>query len=108
MSRLMRSFWQIGLAMLLLTAGGIALATGPRPLSPALQVIGWGTLVLSLALLLRGALGSLAGPVFRFAAVRTARRGRSAVLRALYCAVLLFVLFLVYINWFGLGLGEAA
>ncbi len=106
MSRLMRSVYPIGLAMLLMTVGIVPV--WKRPPTPALQIVGWAALVVSLVLLLWGTLGSLAGPVFHFDAIRTARRGRAAVLRALYCAVLLFVLFLVYINWFGLGIGEGA
>jgi hypothetical protein len=43
----------------------------------------------------------LGGPVLLFEAVRTARRTRLALLRALYALLLLVVLFVVYTRWFG-------
>jgi ABC-type transport system involved in multi-copper enzyme maturation permease subunit len=41
------------------------------------------------------------GPVLRYELVRAARQGRTFSLRCLYAAVLLIVLFLVYMQWFG-------
>src|SRR4051812_21505773 len=43
----------------------------------------------------------LGGPVLLFDAVRTARRSRLALFRALYGLLLLFFLFVVYTRWFG-------
>jgi ABC-type transport system involved in multi-copper enzyme maturation permease subunit len=46
------------------------------------------------------------GPLLRFDAVLTARRGRFALFRALYTSLLLVVLFAVYLRWFGLDLAS--
>src|SRR3954465_13207176 len=49
----------------------------------------------------------LGGPVLLYDAIRTARRSRLALFRALYALLLLFFLFVVYTRWFGHDLATA-
>jgi ABC-type transport system involved in multi-copper enzyme maturation permease subunit len=88
--------------------GGLGLATGALALAiqrgqlPAwLVVILAGLLLVAAGLLLRRARPELLGPVVWYELVRSARQGRSFTLRCAYAGVLLAMLFLVYIRWFG-------
>lgn len=61
---------------------------------------------LVLLFVLRRVLLKLVGPVLGFDAVRTARRSRLSLARACYAFVLLLVLFLVYVQEFGIDLSS--
>jgi ABC-type transport system involved in multi-copper enzyme maturation permease subunit len=62
-------------------------------LSAGQQVVLWSVLLLALALVVRQGWLPLLGPIFFYDLIRTTRRGRYAVLRAVYAtALLLFIL----------------
>jgi ABC-type transport system involved in multi-copper enzyme maturation permease subunit len=62
---------------------------------------GWALAVLGVFLATRRLWRELLGPVLLWELVRQARRGRFVTLRVLYLAVLLIVLGVLYLDWFG-------
>jgi ABC-type transport system involved in multi-copper enzyme maturation permease subunit len=100
-----RKYWRIPVGVGVL-AGGIAILwSRADDLDVWEQAVGWTLIVITFGALMHSALAELLGPVFAFDSIRTARRSRFALLRALYALVLLFVLFVVYTFWFGFDFG---
>jgi ABC-type transport system involved in multi-copper enzyme maturation permease subunit len=83
----------IGLAFL--AAGGL-LCLFADSLSVGLQVFLWSALLLTLVAVARAGWLPLLGPVFFYDLVRTTRRGRYAVLRAVYAGALLLFIIALY------------
>jgi len=101
-----RQSWEERLgALALLTGGGCALAWGGR-LSAVQQVVVWGLLVLTAAVLLRRGWLKLFGPVLFYDMVRSARRGRFVIVRCAYAGLLLFFLCCAWFNMRPSGLGN--
>jgi ABC-type transport system involved in multi-copper enzyme maturation permease subunit len=92
----------LGFGFLAAVAGLLASAGS---LAPELQGILWATLLLALVIVMRLGLLPLFGPVLVFDLIRTTRRGRYTVLRALYAAGLFLSLFAMYRNqdWMNRG-----
>jgi ABC-type Na+ efflux pump permease subunit len=90
------------------TAGGLWLAgaAGLFWLGPELplleRAILWIILLVGLLIVLRRLWSWLLGPLFFYDLVRTARRNRLIPTRCLFAIALLAVVFLFYVNWFGL------
>jgi ABC-type transport system involved in multi-copper enzyme maturation permease subunit len=90
------------------TAGGLWLlgAAGLTWLGPQLplleRVILWVILSVGLLIILRRFWAWLLGPLFFYDLVRTVRRNRLIPVRCLFAIALLAVVFLFYLNWFGL------
>lgn len=66
----------------------------------AWQTLGWGLILVGLAVLLRRAGQQFFGPVFFYDLVRTARRGQQVGHRVLYAVLLVGVILLVFSYWF--------
>src|SRR6516162_3202321 len=89
-------------------AGGLWLAgaAGMTWLGPHLpllaQVVLWTILLVGLLIVTRRFWSWLLGPLFFYDLVRTARRNQLIPTRCLLAFALLAVVFLFYVNWFGL------
>src|SRR5207237_770276 len=81
--------------ILLVLAGATTLAF--------IQFAWWGGLALLGCLAVLGAVKILRAPLTQFDMVRMARRGRFVVVRVVFAAVMLVVLYLVYASWFHLS-----
>jgi ABC-type transport system involved in multi-copper enzyme maturation permease subunit len=91
---LVAGFWAVGVA-------GFLTTLGPSPLSTwALAVLICAPPLIA-AVALRRLWLPLFGPVLFYDLVRSARRGRTALLRSLYAAALLVMLLLFYASWAG-------
>jgi ABC-type transport system involved in multi-copper enzyme maturation permease subunit len=98
-----RRAWRERLAVALVLAGAVLLAWRGRRLAGWQQVALWGALLVAVAVLLRRGWLKLFGPVFFYDLVRTARQGRTFLLRGAYAFALLVVLSLVYAHYLGGG-----
>ncbi len=98
----LRAHWRVPLGLVILLGGGFALLRLADRVDVWYQAAAWLLLVLVFILLVRKGIEALVGPVLFFDLVRTARRGRYALLRSFYVLLLLFVLFMVYTKQFGL------
>jgi ABC-type transport system involved in multi-copper enzyme maturation permease subunit len=96
-----RRSWRPRLAVALLLAGAALLVGLGGALAAWQQAALWAGLVTALAVLARRGWLVLFGPVFFYDLVRTARQGRTFLLRGAYAVALLVVLFLIYSAWFG-------
>jgi ABC-type transport system involved in multi-copper enzyme maturation permease subunit len=88
--------WAERLAAFWLLVSGLTLWWYSSSLAPAVQAVLWATLLLGLAWTVRRGCVQLFGPVLVFDMIRTGRRGRHILFRALYALLLLAVLFIVY------------
>src|SRR5437868_218445 len=93
-----RESWEERLGALALVAGGACALWYGRRLSAVQQVVVWGLLLLTAAVLLRRGWLRLFGPVLFYDMIRSARRGRYFLLRWAYAGLLLFFLFCVWVN----------
>jgi ABC-type transport system involved in multi-copper enzyme maturation permease subunit len=100
-ARLPRLIWLglPGLLVIVVGAGAIQLVGSQLPawLSRSL----WATLAVAAVVLLRLVCGPVFGPVLFYDLLRATRRGRYALLRCIYGAALLVMLFLFYSRWCG-------
>jgi len=87
-------------AAMVLGGGGMLILFGDRLTLGSSIVLALLVFVLLTVALRRGWV-KLFGPVFFYDLVRTARRGRSFLLRCIYATALLVMLFLGYAEWFG-------
>ncbi len=85
---------------LALIAGAVVLIWFYDQLPLAWQSLGWGLVLVGLAVLLRRAGQQFFGPVFFYDLVRTARRGQQVGHRVLYAVLLVGVILLVFSFWF--------
>ena len=85
---------------LALIAAAVVLVWFYDRLPLAWQTLGWGLVLVGLAVLLRRAGQQFFGPVFFYDLVRTARRGQQVGHRILYAVLLVGVIFLVFSYWF--------
>lgn len=91
--------WKERFAIFALVAGTLTLyRTGGR-FSPSLLIVLWLTLLAGAMFLLRGGWLKLFGPVLFYDMVRTGRRTRYFVFRALYVTAMLAILSWVYWMW---------
>jgi ABC-type transport system involved in multi-copper enzyme maturation permease subunit len=97
--------WWEWLGLGLVLAGCVALVVWGPSLGLSLRIGLWAALaVVLVAVYLLGRFGrGLLGPVFFYDLVRSARGGRSVILRCVYLAILLAALFLLYWQSFGTG-----
>lgn len=93
-----RQSWLERLGGLALTVAAVALWMLSTRLSFNALVVLWGLLILGAAVLLRRGWLKLFGPVLFYDMVRAARRGRYVLLRCFYAALLLFILFTVWMD----------
>jgi ABC-type transport system involved in multi-copper enzyme maturation permease subunit len=91
-----RRAWAERFATILLLTGGLILWWYSGRLPLAAQAALWGSLLVALAWTLRRGWLQLFGPVLIFDMIRTGRRGRHILIRALYVLLLLLILFIVY------------
>src|SRR5579884_894688 len=98
-----QSAWQLsqaGLVCLLLTLAGVNALLWAGDVLPGWAVwTAWGVVAAGLLLLSAPLLRPLFGPVLFYDLIRSTRRGRYALLRCLYAAALLLMLFLCYSRW---------
>ncbi len=85
---------------LALAIGAVLLVWFYDRLPLAWQTLGWGLVLVGLAVLLRRAGQQFFGPVFFYDLVRTARRGQQIGHRVLYAVLLVGVILLVFWSWF--------
>ncbi len=85
---------------LALAIGAVLLVWFYDRLPLAWQTLGWGLVLVGLAILLRRAGQQFFGPVFFYDLVRTARRGQQIGHRVLYAVLLVGVILLVFWSWF--------
>ena len=83
-----------------LIGGAVVLVWFYDRLPLAWQTLGWGLVLVGLAVLLRRAGQQFFGPVFFYDLVRTARRGQQIGHRILYAVLLVGVILLVLWAWF--------
>jgi ABC-type transport system involved in multi-copper enzyme maturation permease subunit len=97
--RLPRLVWPglPGLILILAGVDALALWGGTLPVWLARSL--WGVAAVAATVLLRVVLGPLFGPVLFYDLLRATRRGRYALLRCLYGAALLVMLFAFYSRW---------
>jgi ABC-type transport system involved in multi-copper enzyme maturation permease subunit len=95
-----RESWEERLAGLLVLVGAGGLWWFGGELSLSVQVVLWGALLFTAALLLRRGWFKLFGPVLFYDLVRTARRHRYFLLRTLYIVFLLILICWMYMAWF--------
>jgi ABC-type transport system involved in multi-copper enzyme maturation permease subunit len=95
------SCWRVLLGLIGLLIAGLLLE--PYAISIEERIGFWIIVTLAGVIAGRFVLIRLGGPVFAVDVIRTQRRGRTSTLRIVYLALLLFVLFLVYLYWFRLG-----
>lgn len=92
------------IGQLLVLIGAVVLATQLGRMSAWRQAGLWLTLAGASVFLICARAGiSAFGPILFYDLVRSARRGRQPLLRTVYLAALLAMLFLLYVNWFGGG-----
>jgi ABC-type transport system involved in multi-copper enzyme maturation permease subunit len=87
----------------LLLGSGAALLLGGRHLDLLPAVLLWLAWCVAAGLYLRQPATRLVGPVLFYDLLRTTRGGRTFSLRSLYGLLLLVILLLVYLSWFGSG-----
>jgi ABC-type transport system involved in multi-copper enzyme maturation permease subunit len=90
--------WAERLSLAGVLAAVVGLAVYGAALAPWQQVLGWAVLVIAAAALFRRGWLRLFGPVLWFDLLRTARRGRTYLVRAGYLLGILLVLWLMYLN----------
>jgi ABC-type transport system involved in multi-copper enzyme maturation permease subunit len=94
--------WRLYLALVVAYFGSVALWWFHPQMSASVFQAG----VIALAAVVTGlvglALGNPFGPILFYDLVCTSRRGRYVLIRCLYLAALLGMLFLLYVEWFGL------
>jgi ABC-type transport system involved in multi-copper enzyme maturation permease subunit len=88
------------LLSLALAVSAIALVWFYDRLPLAWQTLGWGLVLVGLAVLLRRTGQQFFGPVFFYDLVRTARRGKQIGHRVLYAVLLVGIILLVLWSWF--------
>jgi ABC-type transport system involved in multi-copper enzyme maturation permease subunit len=115
-----RQSWLEGLAGLSLVGGGAAAWKWGAGLLPAHQLILWGCLLATAAVLFHRGWVKLLGPVLFYDMIRTARRRKHVVYRCLYSFLLIYLFITVYIlsledladlresHWLGYTLGSRA
>jgi ABC-type transport system involved in multi-copper enzyme maturation permease subunit len=94
-----RQAWQARLGLLLTLSAAVALVLSGKALPGWGQVASWAGLALTVAYLLRRGWVRVFGPVLFYDLVRSARRGRTYLVRCAYLVCLLIGLSLLYLNW---------
>jgi len=95
------STWREGKVVGAWLAGGVGLICLGSWLSSEEAIIIWIAWLVGLVILLGRLGGRMAGPLFFYDVVRTARHNRLIPLRCLYAGFLTVALFGVYTSWFG-------
>jgi ABC-type transport system involved in multi-copper enzyme maturation permease subunit len=98
-----RQSWEERVGALVLVLGVLGVWWFGDRLSALQHVFVLSLLLVTAAVLLRRGWLKLFGPVLFYDMVRTARRGRYFLIRCLYAGLLLFILFVVYLNTFARG-----
>lgn len=94
-----RQSWEERVGLLLLLAGGLTAWAFSSRMTVLQNVLAWGAIAVTAAVLLRRGWLVLFGPVLFYEMIRSARRGRYFLLRCLYAGLLLFILFCTWMPY---------
>lgn len=94
--------WPEWIGLVLLLGAVVGLALRGDQLTPLTRAAAWLALLPAFAVLGRRGLPKLFGPVFVYDLTRTIRRSRAFSIRGVYAFLLLFILFLLYVNYPGI------